>query len=124
MVEQDDVAGLLAAEDVATGAHRLEHVAVADGGLDVGDRRARASRCETRVGHHRGDDGVVAQRAATAHGEREHGQDLVAVDELAVGVDRQAPVGVAVVGDARRRRRTLDDRLLQRLEVRRAARRR
>ena len=41
-----------------------------------------------------------ASRPRSRMRQREHGQDLVAVDDRAVGVDRQAPVGVAVVGDA------------------------
>ena len=52
------------------------------------------------VGHHGRDDGVVAQRARLPHGQREDGQDLVAVDDGAGGVDGEAAVGVAVVGDA------------------------
>ncbi len=41
-----------------------------------------------------------ASVAGGLEAEREHGQDLVPVDHLAAGVNRQAPVRVAVVRDA------------------------
>ena len=44
--------------------------------------------------------------------------DVVAVDEATVGVDRERPIGVTVEGDAHVRRR-LDDGALQRIGVRR-----
>ncbi len=44
VVGQDHVPALLAAEDVAALAHRLEHVAVAHAGLDHGEAGARAAR--------------------------------------------------------------------------------
>ena len=44
VVGHDDVAALLAAEHVAAGAHRLEHVAVTDSGLDDGDAGLAAWR--------------------------------------------------------------------------------
>ena len=44
----------------AAGLHRLEHVAVADGGLDDGDALAVHRDPEAEVGHHGRDRGVVA----------------------------------------------------------------
>ena len=62
-VALDDVARLLAAERAAAGLHRLEHVAVADGGVDDGHAVRGHRQAEPEVGHHRDDDGVVRQRA-------------------------------------------------------------
>ena len=64
----DDVAALLAAEDEAARAHRLEHVAITDAGLDDGDARLPHGELEAEVRHHRGHDGVVgsAPRAVIA----------------------------------------------------------
>ena len=42
---------------------------------------------------------LPAQPATGFEAQREHGQDLVSVNHLALRVDRQAPVGVAVVRD-------------------------
>ena len=55
---------------------------------------------EAEVAHDGGDDGVVLQRPALVQRQRADRQDRVAVDDVAVGRDRQAAVGVAVVGDA------------------------
>ena len=63
-VAEDHVAALLAAERVAARVERLEHVAVADGGLDDVDPGRLHRQAEPEVRHHRDDDGVVAQRAA------------------------------------------------------------
>ena len=53
-----------------------------------------------RLRHDGGDDGVVGQPAPLAQRDREQREDLVAVDDLAVRVDRQAAVRVTVVRDA------------------------
>ncbi len=55
---------------------------------------------QSEVAHHGGDQCVGRQFAGLLHRQREHHHDGVAVDELAVGVQRQAPVGVPVVGEA------------------------
>ena len=54
------------------------------------------------------------------HRQGEHGQQLVAVDHVALVVDREAPVGVAVEGEADVRT-VLEDGTLERAEVGRAA---
>ncbi len=100
VVAHDDVAGLLAAERVAALVHRLEHVAVADGGLEHADALPAIARCRPRLLM------TVATRVSSLrltallhrHGDDRH--DLVAVDDLAGGVHGEAAVGVAVVGDA------------------------
>ena len=97
----DHVAGLLAAEGVAARLHRLEHVAVADLGLAHADAGASHRLDEAEVAHHGRHDGVVDaawpdSRMASAR----IGEDLVAVDDVARVVDRQAAVGVAVEREA------------------------
>ena len=75
-------------------AERLEHVAVADIGHDDLDPALPHQPVEAEVRHHGDRDQLDSQV------EREDGEDLVAVDRLALGVDRQHPVAVAVEGDA------------------------
>src|SRR5215218_1417840 len=99
-VEEDEVAGLLAAQGVAAGAHGLEDVAVADGGLGDGDAVAVHGLAGAEVGHDGGDDRVGGEVAAVAGVQGADGQDDVAVDQGAVLVDGQEAVGVAVVGQA------------------------
>ena len=69
---------------------------------------------EPEVGHHRRDHRAAVQLAAPLQAERDQRHQLVAVDQLALLVDDDQPVGVAVereadVGAAR------DHRLLQQL---------
>ncbi len=104
MVQQDDVAGLLAAQREAVLLHRLQHVPVADRGLDQVDALALHRQLEAQVGHHGGDGGVAAQRAGLLHGDGQDRDDLVAVDLVAGRVGGQAAVGVAVQGDPEVRR--------------------
>ena len=68
MPAHDHVAGLLAAEDVAADAHRLEHVAVADPGLHDPEAGRLHRLHEAEVAHHRRDDGVVDQLARLGAG--------------------------------------------------------
>ena len=75
-------------------AQRLEDVAVADRRRDDSDSVLRHEPMEAEVRHHRHRDDVDAE------GEREDGEDLVAVDDLAALVDREHAVAVAVEGDA------------------------
>src|SRR5437899_5317994 len=74
----DDVAGLLAAEDRAFALQRLEHVAVADVGRVHDDAALAHQRVEAEVRHH--GDGDLLDLLV----ECQHGDDLVAVDRLAV----------------------------------------
>ena len=120
VLAHDHVARLLAAQREAGGPHRLEDVAVADLGLVHVQARGRHGLDEAEVAHHGGDHGVAGQGAALGHRQRQHGEDLVAVDDLPRVVDGQAAVGVAVEGDAGVGA-VRDDGGLQRPEVGRAA---
>ena len=71
---------------------------------------------EAEVGHHGGDDRVLGEPAVVAPVDGGDGDDLVAVDEPAVGIDRQHPVGVTIEGEPGVGT-ALDHRLLQVLRV-------
>ena len=77
------------------------------------------AQVQTQVTHHRRDERVVLEFPGLGHPEREDRHDLVAPDDGAGGVDSEAAVGVAVVGEPERRA-VLDDCALQALDVRRA----
>ncbi len=116
VVEDDDVAGLLAAEGVAVLLHLLQDVPVADAGLHELDALALHGQLEAQVGHDGRHDGVGTQRVPLPHRQRQHGEDLVAVHLRAGVVHGQAAVGVAVVGDAQVGA-VLDDGGLEQVEV-------
>ncbi len=117
MLRDDEVARLLASEGVAALVHGLEYVAVADAGLHHGDVVLRHRDAEAEVAHDGRDERALREQAATGHREREDGHDLVAVDDGARVVDREAAVGVAVVRDADGGA-VREDRLGQQVEVR------
>ena len=91
------MAGDLAAEDAALGAHaRLE-----EGVADAVDQRRAAGRLDD-VGHRAARADVVEDRLAGVLAQHRAGEDRgqeVAVDERAGVVDEEAAVGVAVPGD-------------------------
>src|SRR5581483_4297510 len=114
VVEVDDVARLLAAEDGVLAVERLEHVAVADRGGDDADRVLAHQRVEAVIRHLGDGDHVDAEV------QREDGEDLVAVERLAALVDCEHTVAVAVEGDPEVVA-PADDELLQGHRVGRAA---
>ena len=90
----DDVARLLASQHAAVLAERLEHVPVADVGRDHADPALAHQPVEAEIRHHGDGDQIDLQV------EGEDRQDLVAVDRLAFGIDREHAIAVAVEGDA------------------------
>ena len=82
-VAEDDVPGLLPAEDGVLALHRLEHVAIADRRPDQ-PAAGRAHRpLQATVAHHGDHEDVVAERAGRQPGERADPHDGVAVHQLA-----------------------------------------
>ena len=94
------MAALLAAEGVALRPHLLEDVAIADGSRHDVDAVVLHRDAEAEVGHHCRDHGVARERASVAHAQGEDGQDLVAVDDIAFRVDREATIRVTIMRDA------------------------
>ena len=94
------MAGLLPADAVAELQHLLQHVPVSHRGADQPDVVLVAELVEPQVAHHRAHDGTPRQQALVPHIQPAHGHGLVAVDDLPPLVDHQAPVRVAVEGDA------------------------
>ena len=70
---------------------RLQHVAVADLGVDNVDAGVVHRPPETEVGHD-GDDNRITSESAAARVECAHGDDLITVDQTTIGVDREEPV--------------------------------
>src|SRR4051794_9444633 len=93
-VEPDQVTGLLATEDAALAAKRLEDITVADVGRDDANAIFGHQPVEPHVRHHgHGHELDVSV-------ESEHPDDLVAVDDVTVGVHGEHAVAVAVEGHA------------------------
>ena len=97
--------------------HPLEDVLVADRRPDDLAAGRLDDRLEPAVREDRHDEAAARQRVAGQPVEGEDAEDLVAVDDPAVGVDRDEPVGVAIEREADIRAGR-DDRLGERRRVR------
>ena len=94
------MAGLFAAKRIPTCVERLQHVAIADLGIDNVDAGVVHRPPETKVGHDGDDDRIAGETASSLGVECAHGDDLIAVDQTTIGVDREEPVRVTVECDA------------------------
>ena len=100
VLQEDDVAGLFAADDGAIREHALQNVAVAHGSLNHLEALLLHSDGEAKVAHDGRDDLGVGELAASGEVRTADSQDVVTVDLIALAVDEQHAVGVAVVGQA------------------------
>ena len=114
----DDVAGLFPTEGEAVVTHRFEDVAVTDLGLVDAQSTLGHGVEESEIAHHGGHDGVIAESVLLVHRQSEHGQRPVPVDDVSIGVHRDAAVGVTIEGHTEGGAMG-DDGLLQVLRVRR-----
>ena len=117
---EDDVAGLLAADQVAVLAHVFGNVLVAHGGLFIADAELIERLVQAHVGHDGGDDLGIAEGAVLLHILGAEVHDMVAVDLVALLVHGEAAVGVAVKGEAHVEM-VVDNELLEIMYMRRAA---
>ena len=120
VLQEDDVAGLLAADDGAIREHTLQNVAIAHGGLNHLEALLLHSDGEAKVAHDGRDNLGVGELAASGEVRTADSQDVVTVDLIALAVHEQYAVGVAVVGQTDVSMGAQHE-LAQGLEVRRAA---
>lgn len=98
--EKNDVAGLLAADDVTAAKHFLEDVAVADGGASERDAFAGEDALEAEIGHGSGDDAVTFELILRFEIARDSEKNAVTVDDFACFADEESAVSIAVEGHA------------------------
>ena len=96
MIRKDDVARLLAAQRQAALQHLLHYVLVADRRADQIDAAIAERKFQPDVAHHRGDDRLAGQLAFLEQMIRREQQHGVAVHGLAVAIDEQRAIAVAV----------------------------
>src|SRR2546426_12415655 len=99
VVRQDDVAGRLPAEIETVLAHLLEHVAVADLDAMHLDPEPVEMALQAEVGHDGGDDAGLREPPVLVPTLRDHGEQLIAVDQMAALVHDHDTVGIAVKRD-------------------------
>ena len=100
VLQEDDVAGLLATDDGAIREHALKNIAVAHGGLDHLEALLLHCDGEAQVAHNGRDDLGIGELAASGQVGAADGKNVVAIDLVALAVHEQHAIGVAVVGQA------------------------
>lgn len=118
--QKNDVAGLLATDDVAAAKHFFEHVTVADRSAGKRDAFASQNSLEAEIGHGSGDDAISLELILGFEMTRGGKENAVAVDDCSGFADEEGAVGIAVKGDAELGA-FRDDPLLQAFEVKRTA---
>ena len=91
------MAGLLAAQHRTRLEHALEHMSVAHCGLLDLDAAVLHGALEPEIAHHGRNHAVAGELPTRGEVGSADGLDHVAVDRVAVGVDGQQPVRIAVV---------------------------
>ena len=94
------MARLLTAQRAAVFRHVLVHILVAHGGLGVGDALPVEGAVQPEVGHDGGHHRIAGQLTLLLQVLPADVEDVVAGDDGALLIHREAPVGVAVVGEA------------------------
>ena len=100
MIGKDDVSRLFATDVEAVLAHVIDDVAIPDLGPLQGQVEIGEEAFEPQVGHHRGDDAAADQFVVGRPLTRHQGHDLIAIDERALFIGNNHPIGIAVEGDA------------------------
>ena len=90
------MAGLLATEHEVAALELVEDVAIADRRTHELDAVRIERSLQSKVGHHGGNHCVTAQQPAVVKIDRGDGEHLIAVDQLALLVDCDHAIGVAV----------------------------
>ncbi len=91
---------LLPTEGQSPLTHDLKHVTVTNGGRDHLDAGVPHRMMQAEVRHHRHHEGVVGKLATLTQRKSAQREDLVAVNDLTIGVDGDATVGVPIVRHA------------------------
>src|SRR5690606_19142453 len=100
VIEEDQVAALLAAEVEPSLPHRLDDVTIADRATDELAAVALEGALEAEVAHDRGHERALLQARLAEHLSGAEGHDGVPVDRLAALVDDDEAIGVSVERDA------------------------
>ncbi len=103
MVQKDHMTRLFPAHIHPVSAHFFQHIAVTHFGTYQFQMLACQIAFQTKVGHHRGDNTAACQQTILAHRCRHQRHDLVAIDNLALFIDNNQPVGIAIQRNANMR---------------------
>src|SRR5882762_503516 len=118
VLEKNDVAGLLASQNVAAAKHFFQNISIADSGAGQRDIFAGKNGLETQGGHGGSDDAVTYElilRFEKTRGGKKH---AVAIHNFPGLADEERAVGVTIKGHTEARLLS-DDAFLQALQVQR-----
>ena len=91
---------LLAADVETAGLHRFQHITIAHPGAVQRQAMAGQQPLKPQVGHHRRHQPATAQTAGFGGAQRDQRHDLVTIDDLALFIDNDQPVGIAIERNA------------------------
>src|SRR4029453_19573382 len=93
------MARLLAADVEPMAAHMLHHIAITDLGALEGELLAGEEPFKPEIGHDRRNDPTASEPAVAMPRARDHRHQLVAIDDIAVLIRDDHPVGVSIEGN-------------------------
>ncbi len=118
--QKNNVAGLLAANDIAAAQHFFEDVAISNGSAGEGDAFACEDTLEAEIGHGRGDDTIALELVLRFEVARDGEKNAIPVNDFARFADEEGAVGISIEGHAELGALG-DHALLQTFEMKRAA---
>ena len=92
--------GLLTAEDISVCAHVFGNIFISDGRLFIADSQRVKSFIQSHIAHDRCNYLLFAEYSAVAHIFAANIEDMIAGDNIALFVDGQTAIGVAIEGKA------------------------
>ena len=98
-IAEDNVAALFAAEVEISRNHFFNHVTISHFGANHSAAVGRERFVQAKVTHHGRDQRVIAKLIRFQKIERGDDQNFVTINDLAVFIAKQNPVGVAIVSD-------------------------
>lgn len=99
VLKKNDVAGLLATDDVAAAEHFFENIAIADGSAGEGDAFAGEDAFEAEIGHGSGDNTVAFELILRFEMTSDGQKNAVAIDDFPGLADEKCAIGIAIESD-------------------------
>src|SRR6267154_869212 len=120
VVEKNNVAGLLATENISATKHFLENVAIANGGTGQRNIFAGKNALEAQVGHGGSNDAVAFELILRFEVARDGKKHTVAIHDFSRFADKERPISVTVESHSETGLFS-DDAFLQAFQMQRAA---
>jgi len=119
VIKKNDVAGLLATDDVAAAEHFFENIAIADGSAGECNAFAGEDAFKAKIGHGSGDNTIAFELILRFEMTSDGQENSVAVDDFPGFADEDGAIGITIESDTEPAALG-DDALLQTFEMQRS----